>query len=255
MTFSVCIPTIGTDRIRKLARLLPPPMQGVEYVVSWQEHEDTEIPESMQRPDVTVTRFEGKGVSANRNNAIENATGEIVLNADDDIGFVAENYHKVVTAFEKDQTLTVALLKCERRGGPKYPKGETVIKKLPKGYWTGAPEIAFKKDSGLRFDERFGTASGCLEAAEDEKFVYDARKKGFTCCFYPVVIARHEGESTGTRPIANPKALQASGKMIRLEFPLTWMLRIPLKAFRLKRSGRSSFATSLREMWKGATES
>ena len=80
LTLDVAISTYKRDGIRKVEKMLPPPQEGVKYVVSWQEHDDNPIPSELSsRADVEVYRLDKKGLSNNRNNAISHCKGDIIL--------------------------------------------------------------------------------------------------------------------------------------------------------------------------------
>ena len=85
LELDIAICTYGADGPSRVAMMLLPPEEGVRYVVSWQEHGDAVLPEILKdRKDVAVFRLDKKGLSNNRNNAIANCTGDIVLISDDD---------------------------------------------------------------------------------------------------------------------------------------------------------------------------
>ena len=71
MTLQLLICTFN-DGIKRIPDLLLPPIDGVEYLVSWQQADDFtphELPEEIaDRSDVEVTTLPGLGLSRNRNN-------------------------------------------------------------------------------------------------------------------------------------------------------------------------------------------
>ncbi len=73
-TLDLLVATHRPEGILRVAQMVLPPIAGVRYVVSWQNHHDAPEPEVLKRPDVTILRFDGVGLSANRNNALANCT-------------------------------------------------------------------------------------------------------------------------------------------------------------------------------------
>ena len=95
--------------------MLMPRREDVGYLVSWQlrDARDAQVPESLERDDVRVVRLEGRGLSRNRNHAIDNAQGEICLIADDDLKYYACNLGKVIECFEHNQQLDFATFRYD----------------------------------------------------------------------------------------------------------------------------------------------
>ena len=87
MTLQLLICTFN-DGIKRIPDLLLPPIDGVEYLVSWQQADDFtphELPEEIaDRSDVEVTTLPGLGLSRNRNNCFLHASADICLICDDD---------------------------------------------------------------------------------------------------------------------------------------------------------------------------
>lgn len=255
MTLDVAIATWQPSGLGRIVEMKLPAVPGVRYVVSWQEHGNNPVipPEIACREDITVCLCEEKGVSRNRNNALDRCSAEIVLMGDDDLSYRAEELKGVIKAFEQRPEMQVATFRYH--GAMKqYPKSETPLRfPLPKNYGVATFEIAVRRKEcrGLRFDELYGPGSPVWQAAEDEKFLWDARKAGLDCRFIPLDVATHTGPTTGDRVLSKPGIAAASGKVIRLEFPRTWILRTLLKSLRQWRRG-GNFFFCLYHQFRGA---
>ncbi|MDE6099709.1 MAG: glycosyltransferase [Paramuribaculum sp.] len=254
-TLDVAIATWQPEGIRRVEAMNLPRLDGVGYVVSWQQPGGNPyMPSSLvERDDVEIHIFNGQGVSANRNNALFHCKGEIVLFADDDLTYTTDQLRSVIETFRDNPDMEVATFKYT--GAVKtYPSQQCLLGfPLPKNYSVATIEIAARREAALQigFDPLFGTGAPVWQASEDEKFLYDARKKGFRCVFFPKTITSHPHLSTGDRPLSTAGVCAAAGKMIRLEYAYTWIPRIMLKAIRQKRKG-ASILFSLLHMLRGA---
>ncbi|MCM1348490.1 MAG: glycosyltransferase [Firmicutes bacterium] len=256
MTLDVAIVTWLPEGIRRVAAMNLPAVEGVRYIVSWQEYgAEADIPAELRdREDLEVHLFDGRGVSANRNNAIRHCTADIILNGDDDLSYTPDELKAVIKTFEKNPEVHVATF-AYHGSVKRYPTEKTVLGfPLPKHYSVGAIEIAYRRECSrqLMFDELYGPGAPVWQGAEDEKFLYDARRMGLNCTFFPIKITTHHGgASTGARPLLTKGAAAASGRIIRLEFPASWPLRILLKSLRQWRMG-ACFLFTLHHQWRGA---
>ena len=124
MTLEILICTFN-DGIKRAAQVPFEPTHNISYLVSWQQgegYEPCQLPEELKRDDVKVIQVKGRGLSVNRNHALENATGDICLIADDDITYLPNHVVHVVEYFESRPTLDVASFKYASHANPKsYP--------------------------------------------------------------------------------------------------------------------------------------
>lgn len=240
------------EGIRRVENMNLPRVPGVRYVVSWQlAGPDPLIPDSLRnRDDVSVCFTDEPGVGANRANACRNCQADIILNSDDDLIYTPEQLQAVIDTFNANPDVDLASFRYT--GSPKnYPAQECDLHlPLPKGFYATTFEMAFRRRSLnlIQFDPRFGAP--LFISGEDEKFLFDAIKAGLHCRFFPVTICAHLHSTTGERPMPPGVAL-ACGKLIRIQFPVSWVLRIPLKAWRNKKKG-GSFLPTLRHLYRGA---
>lgn len=256
LTLEVLIATHMPAGLERVAAMALPYTDGVSYIVSWQQHGNAPVPWSLAcRDDVTVLRFDGIGVSANRNNAIDHARADIYLNADNDLIYTAAQLQAVRRVFAENPDVDYASFRYE--GTAKYypPSECSLTAAVPKGFYQSSIEIAVRRNArtaALRFNTMFGFGAGYLQAAEDEVFLLTARRMGLNCRYFPIIITRHEGLSTGQRPVSDPGVLRAMGAYLRLAYPVTFIPRILLKARRLAAARRASMGQALTQMCRGA---
>lgn len=242
----VAIATWQPEGIRRVEAMNLPQVSGVRYVVSWQlPGPDPVIPESLAcRDDVSVFIIEKAGVSVNRNNACAHCTADIILNSDDDLVYTAEQLQSVIETFDRNPDVNLAAF--QYNGAKKqYPAQECdLTSHLPEGYYGSLIEIAVRRKvfRKVTFDVNFGPGAPLFQCGEDTKFLFDVIRAGFHCRFFPITICTHDHPSTGDKPLSKGVAL-AEGKLIRLQYPASWILRVPLKAWRNKKKGGSLLST------------
>ena len=105
--FLIC--TIN-ERILRVPSMLLSPIAGITYLVSWQQYKfNNEVRAAdqvhnvllllEQRSDVHVVSCQGQGLSRNRNNAIQHATGDLLVIADDDCVYSLDSIKHIRLAF------------------------------------------------------------------------------------------------------------------------------------------------------------
>lgn len=241
----IAIPTHGRDAMSRIVAMNLPQTEGVKYYISWQDcGDEAPVPyEIARRVDITVYRCHRKGVSANRNNALDMCTAPVVLMGDDDLTYSAWQLRNVMSIFTEHPEVDLATFRYSN-AVKEYPPEECDLGfPLPKNYGVATFEIAARRNvlEKIRFDEHFGPGAPVWHAGEDEKFLYDARCKGFHCRFFPIDITLHNGLTTGDKPMATPGVAAASGRLIRLEYPRSWFPRVILKSLRQRRIGGRVF--------------
>ncbi len=193
------------EGIERVAANLPAPFPGVEFIVSHQvtaEHFRM-LPAELKRSDVTVAVLEGRGLSRNRNKALQMADGDIALLADDDAIYRPEHFERVFRAFEEAGGSDVACFKIAT------PEGEAEYKDYsPEAYslneesrhYISSLEIAFRvapvKEKEICFDERFGLGSELIKSGEEAVFIFDCIRAGLKVSYIPEYVVEHAREST-----------------------------------------------------------
>lgn len=255
LTLDLALITHRPEGIARIAAMNLPIIDGVRYIVSWQQHEDAPVPAVLQRDDIEIYRFDHPGLSRNRNNAIDHCSADIILLSDDDITYHEDGLHQVMRTFAENPGLDLASFKARMHDGPDYPAISCPLtRKMPKGFWIASINIAFRLKSvgNLRFHPELGLGSKCLHGGEDELFILSAIRRKLDCRYFPVEICSHPHESTGTKKNLTPANLRAMGCYIAIAQPATAALRLPLKAYRLHHSGRSGFVNALFHLISGA---
>lgn len=261
LTLDVAIATLGSDGIRRTADMDLPPTEGVRYVVSWQTDDDLQpIPSALRRNDITVTRIRPSGVSDNRNNAFRHCNADIVLCADDDLSYTSSALRAVITSFEAYPDIDYGVFRYSGddhsaivNSTKRYPAEECAICGHMRGFSVCTFEMAVRRsviERGTGFDPRFGPG-GEIACGEDEMFFLTLRKLGLRGRFFPITVAHHKGLSTGFRKITEPRVAEGMGTVIGMTYPVSAILRIPLKAWRLQRHDRMAFPKALFHLYRG----
>ena len=206
MNIEVLICTIGSGVSRVLS-VMAEPRSDVSYLVSFQyvdKSEMEQIPVALKkRSDVRIVPVEGVGLSANRNNALNNARGDILLFADDDNRYSHGDFDRLIYAFGECPDVDALCLRSSDYDGKlhrQYPAKAFNLGNSPHGYYVRSCELALRNNKPFpKFDVRFGLGSEYLACGEEEIFVHDMLRIGRNVWYYPMVIVRTENNTTGER--------------------------------------------------------
>lgn len=195
MTIDILICSINKGIVRT-GDLLLPARPDVHYIVSYQYTDERYldlIPHELgERDDVSLYKWRGQGLSANRNLAVEKATGDVLMFADDDTHIIPEGIDQIKKIFEENGSLDVAFFTASTYTGKPlkhYPDKDCVIKKIPESYSISTIEMACRRESiqgKVRFDERFGLGTKFLTCGEEEIWLEDAIRAQLTMHYYPI---------------------------------------------------------------------
>lgn len=232
----VLICTLGEAGIHRVAKGEHPRVPGVEYLVSWQLPDgDVAIPDELLRPDFKIIKNTSRGLSRNRNLSIAAATAPYCLISDDDLDYFADSIAKIIDIFDKNPELDIATFKYSGADTKQYPDHSFNLSKPPKGYYVTSFEIGFRQKSilrsGIRFNEKFGIGAK-FPAGEEDLWIHDLLKKKLKGYFFPITIAHHPGETTGTRRASDPDIIRTKGAVFAHTHPFTWPLRMLTHAIR-----------------------
>ena len=270
----VLIASFGKEGLERLSRLTPPEIPGVRWLVSSQIPDGNfpPIPENLRRQDIYVKFSLSKGLAHNRNLLLDMAKAPVCLIADDDVIFSSDGILKIIDAFQKHPEISIAAFKYNSiltndRINPDlsipavtekpYPSSPFPLDRPAKGFYISAIEIAFRRTDiikkGIRFNEYFGI-NAPYPCGEDSVFLSDCLAANLKGSFFPINIATHLGSSTGTREMANPNILRTQGLLIPLQYPVSALPRLFLKAWRSSRGSTRSFPNCLLHLLKGWTD-
>lgn len=255
-TLTVCIPTYGALGIHDVAKQQLPEVDGVDYVVSWQESLGHIPVELQRRRDIRIYRINGRGVSANRNNALSHAAGEVLLIADDDVDYKSEWLNTVRECFAHHPEAMYILFQMKSLMQKPYPCKEAtrIINRLPKNQYATSCELAIRRtviEQGIRFDERFGINAPLFTMGEDSLIVLQMMRMGFEGRYEPRVICFNHDTTSGQRHFSDPRQVASTGVLVAWETPLSAIPRVLLKSIRMTRSKQGSFIFSFVNLIKG----
>lgn len=148
--------------------------------------------------------FNERGSSKSRNRALQNATGEICIIADDDVSYV-DNYQEIIlNAFNNNEDADIITFQVMSEDG--CPMKDNYMREESRHNFLTimkccSIEIAFRREKvtsvGLSFDEEFGLGSK-YRIHDDNIFLHDALKSGLKIQYIPIPIVIHPKESSGT---------------------------------------------------------
>ncbi|OXB22498.1 hypothetical protein B0A80_15420 [Flavobacterium tructae] len=151
-----------------------------------------------------VNSFE-KGLSKSRNLAFKNATGKILLIADDDITYEEGFSTNIVKAYNKfPEASVISFCAVNSKGDlmKKYPSRLKNNLNIFDIFKTSSIEITLNKKildtSKSRFDENFGLG-GIFELGEEAIFLSDLRKENKQLVFVPEVIVKHHQQTSSDK--------------------------------------------------------
>lgn len=194
----------------------------------------------MNMPEFCVKMIstQTRGVGKNRNIGIENATGEILLFADDDLTYNDDMPERVAAAFDELPDADVIIFGTFfSKGGEIYERVYCKTGKLSrfKSMRYGAYAMAIRKESlkrsDLSFNENFG--GGCIYChGEDSDFLYNCYRKGLSVYTYDYVLGVSAKDSSTWFCGYNEKYFYDTGALLKNTFGLLaypYMLRLALQ--------------------------
>ncbi len=142
-----------------------------------------------------------RGLSKSRNMALQNATADVCLLADDDMIYrdgVGEKVEEAFRQYPQSDLIGFEVIGLERLF-KKYPDTAQEIGYV-KSLRMASVELAFRREAiqkaGIRFDERLGAGTK-YRMGEENAFLFHCLKKGCKVRFEPVEIADlHMGNSS-----------------------------------------------------------
>ena len=243
----VLVCTIGREGMERFLATDRPQVEGVQYLVSWQQPDPTlEIP---ARSDITVITSDTSGLSVNRNLAMEAATAPYCLIGDDDVAYSASGLAELMYAFDTRPDLDVAALRytCNGRYIKPYSENPFNLNWPVKGWYPTSFELAYRRESPagrIRFNERLGLGAEHLKAGEEDVWLFDALQLGtrvamrkrddnaHQALFLPITIGAHDHPTTAERHAAEPWLAETHGAVMSHIHPGDWRLRCLVHGWR-----------------------
>lgn len=149
-----------------------------------------------------IFSYQEKGLAKSRNRALEKATCNIALIADDDVKFVKGFEQKIINAYEKYPDAALISFRIETDEGILYKNYSQVAMKhnLISAARVSSIEISLNLnllENRKLYDENFGLGALYCPTGEDTIMCVDMYKSGKNCYFMPETIVIHPLESTG----------------------------------------------------------
>lgn len=197
MTLDILVCSLNKGIVR-VDDVLQPPHPDVRYIVSYQYTDERYldlIPEALKsRTDVVLYKYRGQGLSANRNLAMEKATADLIMFADDDTRLCKDAFLNIFQAFEARPEMDMAFFRASTYTGKPlkpYPPHECTLTELEHGYSISIIEMVCRRSKvqgRVRFDERFGLGTKFLTCGEEEIWMEDAFRAHLRICYLPINI-------------------------------------------------------------------
>lgn len=223
----VLIACYGDDGLRRLGASVLPEVPGVRYVVCLQKCQDP-VPESLQREDVEIYRYDDSGLSVNRNHALDRVAAPLVLIGDDDVDYAADGLRQLIEFYEQNPSAEFVTVRCGGLERRRLPEAGTALRPRVRGYYPASVELSFRtekvKSAGLRFDERFGLGAPVFSSGEDDVFVHQALDVcGLKGVYSGIETGIHRGASTVSRRSMDAGVLRSRGAVLRMMHgPRAW---------------------------------
>lgn len=191
--------TVGYSVLAERVVNITSPQNSAWEILVITQGGDSKVPVKGAK-QITLTSV---GVAKSRNAAIDNASGEYLVFADDDIVFSEMGLEEAISFLDKTPDISLILCRATDTTGRLRKKYPSKVEKL--GLFNSAKAATYEmivrvqdvKRLGLRFDERFG--AGVENYLGDEYiFIADLIRAGGKAMFLPITIASHPDVSSGS---------------------------------------------------------
>ena len=223
MTLEVAVCTINGS-LAHVPDILLPEREDVTYLVAWQctdvSFASLATDSRLLRKDVRLVKTDSTGLARNRNVALEHATGDILLIADDDVRYEDIYFDRIIRTFQDYPSLDIACFQACSYDGKSlrdYASHTFAYADQPRGTYFISFEIALRRSAGIpSFDERFGLGAPFLGAGEEEVFLWQAHRHGLNIQYFPTVVVRTDPQTTGDRMSNDAGVQRAKGAVLCL---------------------------------------
>lgn len=240
----ILIAAFGPEALKRIANLPHPEMQGVEYLVSWQNHESQPVPSSLsEREDFKIFRESTIGLCHNRNALLKKATASHVLISDDDLSYSVGNIKSVINGFRRYPDCDFLTFRYESENdGKTYPAETFTMNKPPKGYFTTSMELALNlasiRDKGISilFNTAFGVNGTHFGSGEEDILIASMLRHGLKGRYIPDFICFNTESTTSERNGTTQGFIQTKGAVMLYVKPHSWVMRMLTHAIRASRT-------------------
>lgn len=228
----VAICTHGHQGFMDVAAMTLPQMPRVKWLVECQTPDGSPyaLPESLVRNDIDVRFSSTRGIAANRNLALRDASAPYLWMADDDLIFTEEGLRQVIATMDANPGIS---LFCFRHNGTvqrRYPQAEKELRSFAlRRHYPYAFEMSLRMDDvrakGLSYNELTGKGAPCLCAGEEDLFTYYLLRSGLRGRFFPFTVVTHHDPTTIDYNHSDAM-WRTRGAVLSVLHPLTWPLRV-----------------------------
>jgi len=192
---------------------------------------------------VRILHVGERGLSKSRNLALENASGDICLFADDDMSYKDDYIKTVQEAYRNIGDADIIVFGFHSDVTWRSKKNGSKVRRL--GYLdclrVSSVMISFRRksivDAGIRFNELFGAGSE-FPSGEENIFLFDCLRKGLKIYYYPAIIATVTFAGSTWLDGFNAKYFRAKGAlgyMLFKKFYFLFILQFAVRKYGLYR--------------------
>lgn len=185
-----------------------------------------------------------KGLSNSRNLAIEKASGDICLLADDDVVYVEGFQDIILSAFQKNKDADIITFQMMDDEGNLFRDYQDITKHNESTIHTAnSVVIAFKLQSvkdKVMFNPHFGLGAQ-FEVADEYVFLRNALRAGLTIYFEPQVILKHPKFSSG-QDVASDRLIYGRSALYYKYYRLRAYFRIAKHIYLTFKEGKLRFS-------------
>lgn len=210
--------------------------------------------------NVRMLSVEERGLSRSRNKAIDHATADICLFADDDVTFNIGYLETIREAYSKHPNADIITFQMDQVGDPRRLKHYPVkTKRLGRRgvLRVSSCEIAFRRRSimaaNLCFDTRFG-AGADYSMGEETIFLLDALRAGLSIVYVPRQIGSTDVSDSSWFAGFDEAYFTARGAVFRRMSPRLYPILILGFAVTKRRRYEIRMRTAIRCMLRGARQ-
>ena len=191
MKITTLVSTMNQTENQKLVEKMN--IAGNYVVINQITNDNIELPEKCEYDNGICISYKGKGLSKSRNQAINEASTNICIIADDDMDYVKDYCKIIKKSYEKykDADIIAFVVEHEDKNCEKKIMREGRIGFL-KSMKISSVQITLKKESiiknNIKFNEEFGAGSKYY-FGEENIFLAECLKKGLKIYYVPKKIA------------------------------------------------------------------